>query len=387
MEKKGGNVSIDESLVFDPQDTQYLILQNLTKVFENSSGSEIYAVENFSLTVKKGEFITLIGPSGCGKSTTLRLIAGFERPTSGEILYEGRVITHMDPQDRHIPIVFQNYALFPHLNVFENIAYGLRARNYHSDMIDHDVAMICQMMNLVGIEFRFPHELSDGQQQRVALARALVLKPKLVLLDEPLSNLDIRLRLQMRSEIKRMQQMLGITMIYVTHDQSEALSLPDRVVIMNRGKIAQIGSPEEVYNNPASLFIADFIGSANFLDATVVAVYDDRFTLSIEDRVVSVPLERSEGNLKPGDGVMVSINPETIELSGATEQDTPKSIKGTVELSAFNGSFSEYKVTFGSTLLRVIQPNLQGKTNRYRLGQEVILSLEPATFRVFPVEW
>jgi len=387
MQRKNQRVTVPFQTVQDPLNSQYLVLQNLTKVFHNADGKDIRAVDDFSFTVSKGEFITLIGPSGCGKSTTLRMIAGFERPTSGEIIHKGMVITHSNPQDRSIPIVFQNYALFPHMNVFENIAYGLRSRYLPQDTINHDVAMICQMVNLVGIENRFPDELSDGQQQRVALARALVLKPNLILFDEPLSNLDARLRLQTRSEIKRMQQMLGITVLYVTHDQSEALSLPDRVVVMNRGKIIQIGTPEQVYHDPASLFVSDFISNANFLDATVVSVKGNQVAISINDHQFSVPNERCDGNTEPGDRVMVSINPETIEISVEEKSWPSDVIRGIVELSSFNGPLSEYKVTFGDTLIRVIQPNIRGKTKIHRVGQEVALHFEVSTFRVFPAQW
>ncbi|PKL11353.1 MAG: ABC transporter ATP-binding protein [Spirochaetae bacterium HGW-Spirochaetae-8] len=387
MQRKNQRTTVPVPTILDAKKTQYLVLQNLTKVFHNANGHEVRAVDGFSLSVGKGEFITLIGPSGCGKSTTLRMIAGFERPTSGEIIHEGLDITHADPQDRSIPIVFQNYALFPHMNVFENLAYGLRARYLPQDAINHDVAMICQMVNLVGIENRFPHELSDGQQQRVALARALVLKPKLILFDEPLSNLDARLRLQTRSEIKRMQQMLGITVLYVTHDQSEALSLPDRVVIMNRGKIVQIGTPEQVYHDPASLFVSDFISNANFLDAIVVSIKEGIVVIAMNERQFSVPAERCDGNPEPGDRVMVSINPETIGIRKLEGVPLSERITGVVELSSFNGPFSEYKVTFGETLIRVVQPNIRGRTMIHKVGQEVVLTFEVATFRVFPAQW
>ncbi|HNZ94708.1 MAG TPA: ABC transporter ATP-binding protein [Sphaerochaeta sp.] len=223
----------------------------MSKIYAPSRQHHIKAVNDLSFTIDKGEFVTLVGPSGCGKSTTLRMIAGFLRPTSGDILIEGKSITALGPEMRNIPMVFQNYALFPHMTVFENIAYGLEAKNLPFDAVAHDVAMICQMLNLVGTETRHPNELSDGQQQRVALARALVLKPKIMLFDEPLSNLDPRLRIQTRFEIKRMQQLLGITVLYVTHDQAEALSIPDRILVMNRGTIVQEGSPEPCTIAPA----------------------------------------------------------------------------------------------------------------------------------------
>ncbi|HKL22066.1 MAG TPA: ABC transporter ATP-binding protein, partial [Tichowtungia sp.] len=253
-------------------DSAHLSLVDLVKVFRDGSGSETRAVDGISLDIPKGEFITLLGPSGCGKTTTLRMIAGFEQPTDGQIKVKGKNINGVPPFDRNMPMVFQSYALFPHLTIFDNIAYGLKLRKMDREVIRNEVAVASQMVNLVGLEKRYPGELSGGQQQRVALARALVLKPEIILFDEPLSNLDAKLRIQTRTEIKRVQHMLGITAIYVTHDQAEALSMSDKIVVMNNGKIMQVGSPEDVYNHPADPFVADFIGNANFLESQIASI-------------------------------------------------------------------------------------------------------------------
>ena len=244
----------------DKWESADLVLKNIVKQFDDGSGQTVTAVNDLSLTIKKGEFVTLLGPSGCGKTTTLRMIAGFEPVNSGEIHLGGRQIDEVPAFERNMPMVFQSYALFPHLSIFENIAYGLRARKVENKVVKNDVDMALKLVNLVGLEGRYPGELSGGQQQRVALARALVLKPKIILFDEPLSNLDAKLRIQTRLEIKRVQKMLGITAIYVTHDQQEAMSMADQIILLNAGEIIQKGAPEEIYNNPNSIFSAQFIG-------------------------------------------------------------------------------------------------------------------------------
>ena len=272
----------------DQNECDYLVIKNITKIFNEGRTNSITAVENFSLTVKKGDFITLLGPSGCGKTTTMRMVAGFEPQSSGEIFLEGKSIDKLEAFSRNMPMVFQNFALFPHLTIFENIAYGLKLRNHSREEIDNDVAMISYVVNLVGLEERYPSELSGGQQQRVALARALVLKPAIILFDEPLSNLDAKLRSQTRIEIKRVQKLLGITALYVTHDQSEALSMSDKIVIMNKGKIAQVGTPSEVYNTPNSPFVADFIGNANFIDVKICEVGKKTLSVVIQGKTMDV---------------------------------------------------------------------------------------------------
>ncbi len=354
----------------------YLILKNLTKIFSDGRGSGVRAVDGISLTIKKGDFVTLLGPSGCGKTTTLRMVAGFELQNDGDIILDGRVINDIPAFKRNMPMVFQSYALFPHMTIFDNIAYGLKLKNISKEVIRNDVAMVSQMVNLVGLEKRYPGELSGGQQQRVALARALVLKPEIILFDEPLSNLDAKLRIQTRTEIKRVQQMLGITALYVTHDQSEALSLSDDIVIMNRGKIVQSGPPEEIYNNPNSAFVADFIGNANFMDAVVEEVHGDSLTVSLQNN--SMVVEKPDEEFKEGEEVSLVIKPEAINIS-----TNPTGFIGKLDVSSFLGSISEYKIEFENSFLTVVQSNIEGKYKHYKMGEEVYLDFNKDFFHVY----
>ena len=239
-------------------------LENVSKIYQDpKTKKEFYAVNNISLDIAPGEFITLLGPSGCGKTTTLRMIAGFESPDAGEIYLGDEAINTLTPNKRDTAMVFQSYALFPHMNIFDNIAYGLKLRKFSSAEIKDKVFGMMDLVGLTGMENRYTNQLSGGQQQRVALARALVVEPGVLLFDEPLSNLDAKLRVQMRTEIRRIQQQLGITAVYVTHDQSEAMSISDQIILMKSGVIAQMGSPMEIYYKPNSEFVADFIGECN----------------------------------------------------------------------------------------------------------------------------
>ena len=243
-----------------------LELKNLTKAYATT-----LAADNISLAVGAGELVAFLGPSGCGKTTTLRMVAGFIRPTSGEILVQGKDITNLKPNHRDMGMVFQSYALFPHMTVERNVAFGLRARSAPQIEIAPRVAAVLELVGLTGFGDRYPKQLSGGQQQRVALARVLALKPKLLLFDEPLSNLDAKLRLQMRHEIRQLQKEVGITSLFVTHDQEEAMTIADRIAVMNNGKIDQVGTPAEIYDNPRTRFVADFIGTSNLLDGRVVS--------------------------------------------------------------------------------------------------------------------
>ncbi|WP_367129507.1 ABC transporter ATP-binding protein [Saccharothrix sp. HUAS TT1] len=326
-------------------ETGHLRLDALTKRFTGRSGS-VTAVDGVSLDVRPGEFITLLGPSGCGKTTTLRMVAGFEDATSGRVLLDGRVIDDLPPQRRPMAMVFQSYALFPHLTVAENIAYGLRLRRLPRDEIAGAMSVAITSMNLVGLEDRGPHELSGGQQQRVALARALVVQPKVLLFDEPLSNLDARLRDSMRAEIRRIQRMFGITSIYVTHDQDEAMSMSDRIVVMDRGEVAQVATPGEVYARPASVFVADFIGRANFIEAVPRHVAGSRATVTALGQELTVAAH--PGVAAGADRVYLMVRPETMGLAAVTDGGTGI---GVVLRATFRGPTTDYEVeTHGGTI-------------------------------------
>lgn len=240
-------------------------LKNISKVYD-----DLEVLKNINLYIRKNEFLTLLGPSGCGKTTTLRIIGGFEQPTNGEIIFEGKKINDLPPFKRQINTVFQKYALFPHMNVYENIAFGLRIKKVPNNKIKERVKRILKLVNLSGYEKRDIDSLSGGQQQRIAIARALVNEPKVLLLDEPLGALDLKLRKEMQIELKNMQKRVGITFIYVTHDQEEALTMSDTIIVMDKGKIQQIGTPEDIYNEPKNAFVADFIGESNIIEGIMI---------------------------------------------------------------------------------------------------------------------
>jgi iron(III) transport system ATP-binding protein len=326
----------------------FLRLRNLTKVFGGRGGAgEVVAVNDVNLDITEGEFVTLLGPSGCGKTTTLRLIAGFEFPTEGEIILDGQRINDLPANRRDMSMVFQSYAIFPHLSVFENIAYGLKIKRLSRQEIQSQVGQVLQLTELTGLENRAPNQLSGGQQQRVALARALVMEPKVLLLDEPLSNLDAKLRDQMRTEIRRIQQTLGITSVYVTHDQIEAMTLSDRIVVMNTGRIEQIGAPDEIYRRPASAFVADFIGRTNFVPATVLRVADGRVTIRALQETLHVP--RPEYDLDVGQPARLVVRPEMVQIEGDYRQ-----YNGIVHRAAFLGDRIEYDVQIDDALITAV---------------------------------
>ncbi len=326
-----------------------LKLENVSKSFLDRDGKgHVQAVDHISLDIYSGEFLTLLGPSGCGKTTTLRLIAGFEHPTTGRILLDGEDITGQPPNKRDMALVFQNYALFPHMTVYHNVAYGLETRQMPRPQIQAKVAEVLKLIGLEGLDKRRPNQLSGGQQQRVALARSLVMEPRILLFDEPLSNLDAKLRVQMRSEIHRLQRRLGITSIYVTHDQLEAMALSDRIVVMNQGAIEQVGTPEEIYRFPTSRFVADFIGRANFIDRVPYQlVDDDRAEISLLGRKLVVPVRFP---LRAGQHVTAMLRPEALVL-----REDASLMQVTIDEAMYLGSEVEYVVTFDQQRLVIVQ--------------------------------
>ena len=312
--------------------TADLKLVNLTKRF-----GKVTAVHEVSLDIPHGKLITLLGPSGCGKTTILRMIAGLELPTSGRIYLGGEEITQLPPNERKITMVFQSYALFPHLKVYENIAYGLRVMRWPQDQIRAAVQEVMQMVGLAGLEQREPHELSGGQQQRVAVARALILKPKVLLFDEPLSNLDAKLRKHMRGEIRNLQRDLRITAVYVTHDQAEALAISDQIVVMNNAVIAQRGAPAELYTRPENAFVADFIGEANLLEVEVLAINGATARVRVDTLELAVPFLRPP---QVGARAKLVIRPEDIRIQPAETTG----LKGVVKFALYQGATNDYIV-------------------------------------------
>lgn len=320
-------------------------LEHISKIYVNpKTKKEFYAVNDVNIDIKEGEFITLLGPSGCGKTTTLRMIAGFESPDEGEIYIGKDPVNHLTPDKRDTAMVFQSYALLPHLNIFDNVAYGLKLRKLPKDVIEKKVLDILELVELSGMEGRMINQLSGGQQQRVALARALVIEPSVLLFDEPLSNLDAKLRVVMRTEIRKIQQRVGITAIYVTHDQSEAMALSDRIIIMEKGVVAQVGTPEEIYYHPSNKFVADFIGEANFLEGKIDKVEEGRIVFDVNgtEFVQHTNLEVAVGETRT-----LVIRPESITL-----EDEGK-IPCEVILSNFMGSYHYYQVKVGESIIKI----------------------------------
>lgn len=316
-----------------------LVLAGLEKTFQTRR-STVRALDGIDLTIDPGEFVTLLGPSGCGKTTTLRIIAGFETPTAGDVRLDGRSMLEVPPDRRPMAIVFQTYALFPHMTAWENVAYGLTLKKLPAAQLKEEVEQALTTMGLSHMRDRLPGRMSGGQQQRVALARAMVMRPKVLLFDEPLSSLDAKLRVAMRSEIRRLQRRLGITSIYVTHDQGEAMSMSDRVVVMNEGRIEQVATPVEVYRHPASVFVADFIGRANFLKVDDVRPAGDGLA---RVAVLGEEFETSSAAGATRTQSVLLVRPESIRLKPVGEQPIGGRI-GRVLTTVFYGESVEYVV-------------------------------------------
>ncbi len=343
-----------------------VIVKNAVKKY-----GDFVALKGVSLDIHSGEFFTLLGPSGCGKTTLLRMIAGFNSVEEGEISFGDKVINNLPPHKRGIGMVFQNYAIFPHLTVEENVAYGLRAQKVPAAEIKSRVAEALKMVQIEKLKDRMPNELSGGQQQRVALARAFVIEPQVLLMDEPLSNLDAKLRVQMRTIIKKLQRRLGITTIYVTHDQEEALAISDRIAVMNLGEVMQVGTPEEIYKNPQNLFVSGFIGTSNFLDGHVQRENGSELILDAG--------YTKEMRLERAGEVVLSARPEQVLFAD-------RGIPGTITISTFLGDFIEYEVELidGQT----IQVNEYTKdTSLIRKdGEKVFLDFDWDKVRVYDKE-
>ena len=334
--------------------------ENITKKF-----NETVAVDNVSCTFEAGTLTTLLGPSGCGKTTSLRIIAGLERATSGKILVENEDVTLLPATDRDVSMVFQSYALFPHMSVLENVSYGLKMINVSKEEFTEKSLETLKLVNLEGYEKRMPSELSGGQQQRVAVARAIVLKPKVLLFDEPLSNLDAKLRRQVREDIREIQQKLGVTTIYVTHDQEEALAISDKVIVMNNAVIAQQGSPKELYNFPKTKFVANFIGDANVVKAKIINQNNDTYEIQLGEMKINI-----ESQQKLESSVSVSIRPEKINISNNHEEN---SIYASVNNASFVGNSYQYIVNSKVGKIYVVSSD----TNEiFKVGENVYLNFD-----------
>lgn len=358
-------------------------LVNITKIFtdHDDKSKEFTAVDSVNITINEGEMVTFLGPSGCGKTTTLRIISGFENQTSGDVYIGGKPVNDLPANKRDTSMVFQSYAIFPHLNVGQNIGFGLELKGLKKSVIRDEVQNIMEIMGLSSLANRQPSQLSGGQQQRVALARAIVNKPKVLLFDEPLSNLDAKLREQMRTEIRKIQKQFGITSIYVTHDQSEAMTVSDRIMIMNKGRIMQLGTPFEIYSRPENYFVADFIGRANFLDGTAETVLENEIKVAVSGKSIICP--GSSKNIKTGEKVCIVIRPEGLQISAQESSDT--FCKATVSQTIYLGATMEYELAVenrNKPILAVSHNPI--REGFYKEGQEVFISFDPVSAYVIP---
>ncbi|EOU2125820.1 ABC transporter ATP-binding protein [Clostridium perfringens] len=345
------------------KDNNIIELKGITKSYGKDT-----ILDNLSLNIKKNEFLTLLGPSGCGKTTTLKIIAGFETADSGQVVFENNIINDIPPYERQLNTVFQKYALFPHMNVYENIAFGLKLKKMPKDVIDQKVKEMLKLVALEGYENRDIEALSGGQQQRVAIARALVNEPKILLLDEPLGALDMKLRKGMQIELKRIQQKLGITFIFVTHDQEEALTMSDTIVVMNKGKIQQMGSPEDIYNEPANSFVAKFIGESNIVDGIML----DDFKVEFGGRIFDCVDKGFEKN----EAIEVVIRPEDFEMVKYENG----MLKGTVASVIFKGVHYEIEVKDENHTW------ILHNTKHAEIGSKIGLSLDPESIHIMKKE-
>jgi len=324
------------------------------------SFGDVEVLKGISAKIDRGELLTFVGPSGCGKTTLLRIVGGFTSATSGQVILDGEDIGKLPPNMRNTKMVFQSYALFPHMNVRKNIGFGLRLQKWPRAKIDDRVDELLAMVHMEGLGERTIDRISGGQQQRVALARALALEPKVLLLDEPLSNLDANLRVVMREEIRNIQERIGITTIFVTHDQYEAMSISDRLLVLHEGIIQQIGSPIDIYERPANRFIAGFVGYVNFLEGSVDAIDPETNTACVTTAYGKLELDHDQEDIKVGDEILLVIRPETISLSPSHGTERPNTFHGTVESQMYAGNLAKYTVRFGDQEMVVDHYNPMG---------------------------
>jgi iron(III) transport system ATP-binding protein len=344
-------------------------LEGVSKRFDHTVKGEVYAVRDVNLSVVEGELLTLLGPSGCGKSTTLRMIAGFEEPDEGTISIAGRDVTHVLPNKRGIGFMFQNYALFPHLSIFENVAYGLRVQGKAEAEIVRQVADVLELVGLAKYERQQPHQLSGGEQQRVALARAVVFQPKVLLFDEPLSNLDAKLRVEMREQIRSLQKRIGITTVYVTHDQEEAMAISDRIAVMERGEVVQDGTARDLYYKPATEFVARFIGRTNLLNGRVAAAGD----VEVEGLRLALAVTQPVGS-----AVRLVVRPEMIDMTAGTAGEPGV---GRILQRTFLGEKTDYDILLGGTKLQVCRSDAF-RTGTFDVGDDVRIGVDPANIHL-----
>lgn len=353
-------------------------IDNITKRFDN-----VVALERVSLEVQKGEFFFLLGPSGCGKTTLLRILAGFYHPEGGRILFDGRDVTYVPPHERNTGMVFQNYALWPHMTVWKNVEYGLSMRNVASEERRQRVTQALEMVQMGGYVERSPNQLSGGQQQRVALARALVIEPDVVLMDEPLSNLDARLRLEMREQLQALHQKLGVTIIYVTHDQKEALAMGDRIAVMQMGRVAQVDHPRALYASPNNRFVADFIGEINLIGGEVTVA--DGEILSVSTSVGEIRGQASRDGLQKGDRVLCSMRPEALDFLRGEPSEGENVVSGQVRQMVYLGEVEQYIVELvDGTQVKMVE--YDSMEQQAKLGDEVRLRFRPQRVVILPDE-
>lgn len=362
----------------DKMQTPAVELRNITKIFRSQQDEEVVAVDNFDFEVQDGEMITLLGPSGCGKTTILRIVAGFEEPNEGKVLFNGENVIDIPPNERSATMVFQNYGLFPHMNVKENVTYGLRFEDIGQSEIENTYNQIMDMVGLSGYEDRSPGELSGGQQQRVALARSLIVEPNLLLFDEPLSNLDKKLRETMREEIRKLQRKLEVTSIYVTHDQVEAMSLSDRIVVINAGEEQQIGTPEEIYYRPKSMFVAGFIGEGNFWPVELVELSEQYIKVNVFDEVLKI--DRNNQFLDHADTANLVLRPESLQIKEKGEGF----LAATVAKKTFLGSYYEYILELGSGANALVHTTNPQHKRAFKVGEKASLYFDAKNVHLLP---